>query len=77
MSVRLLRGHKETHLRQFNTGFVIIQHAHLVCKSVADDEAERIHGRRNEKVIGPDELLAEAEQARVDTCCDKDVRDDE
>ena len=77
MSVQLLRGYRETHLRQFNAGFVIIQHAHLVCKSVADDEAERIHGRHNEKPIGPDELLAEAEQTRVHTCCHKDVRDDE
>jgi hypothetical protein len=67
----------ETYFGELDAGLVVIEHAHLVGERVADDEGHRIDRRQYQEVVRPVELLAKANETRVDACAYEHVRNNE
>lgn len=60
-----------TYLGELHRGLIFIQHAHLVCQSVANDQSQRIDGGRDQQPVRPAQLLTNAEETRVKPGRDK------
>ena len=68
MSDLLLWVEGPAYFRELHAGLVLVEHAHPVGERVADDEGHRVDRRQDQEVVRPVELLAEADEARVDAC---------
>lgn len=68
MSDLVLQVEAPTYFGELHAGLVLIEHAHPVGERIADDEGHRVDRRQDQEVVRPVELLAEADEARVDAC---------